>query len=64
MTKNPPKLNITPEIQAEIERILATPADELEGAKFRAALRKGADEHKEILRKSREMSLRYPRVYR
>lgn len=64
MAQDPPKLNITPEMREEIAKILATPAEEIDNPDFEAELRRCADEHMEILRLSKEASLRNPRVYR
>lgn len=57
-----PKLAMTPEILAAIKKLEAMTGEEIDDPTVAAMLRKGAEEHVEILRRSRELGDR--KVYR
>jgi hypothetical protein len=57
-----PELTMTPEIRAAIDKLEAATAAEIDDPAVAAELRRGAEDHAEILRRSRELGNR--RVYR
>lgn len=62
VTQNKPELKMTPEIRAAMEKLEAATPAEIDDPAFAAELRRGAEEHAEILRRSRELG--NLRVYR
>lgn len=57
-----PALVMTPEVEAAIRRLEAATAEEIDDPKVAEQLRKGAEAHDDVLRRSRELGNR--RVYR
>lgn len=62
MAATSPKLQLTDELKAELAKLESVSPDKIDDPAIADKLRKGAEEHTEILRRSRELGNR--RVYR